>query len=51
MPVHMNVFVHRDWKRVSALSELELQVVITHLLWVLVTKLESSERAGWFLKH
>lgn len=33
MPVHMNAFVHRDWKRVSALSELELQVVITHLLW------------------
>lgn len=36
----------RAWKRVSELLELELQVIVSLLVWVLDTKLWFSEEAG-----
>jgi hypothetical protein len=36
---------HRSQKRVSDNLQVELQVVVSHLLWILGTKLRSSRRA------
>ena len=38
--------VHGGQKRVSDPLELELQVVVSRLMWVLVTELRSSTRAA-----
>lgn len=43
--VHMNVGSLGDWKKVSDSLELELQVVVSCVTWVLGPKLGSPARA------
>lgn len=40
----LNIVAHGGWKKVSVLLVLELQVVMSHLMWVLGTELRSSVR-------
>lgn len=42
----MRVGVHKGQKNVSDLSELELQMVMRRLLWVLGTKLRKNSKGS-----
>lgn len=46
--VYLSAVAHRDRKRVSYPLELELQAVVSHLVWVRGTELESFARE-WLL--
>lgn len=41
--VRMSMGTHGGWKRVSEPLELELQAFVSHLIWVLGTKLRSQQ--------
>lgn len=43
--------VYRGWKIASDPWELELQVSVSHLIWMLGTKLGSMPRVASVLKH
>lgn len=45
--VHMSAGIHGGQKKVSDLLELELQVIVRHLTWVLGTELsQTSAKVG-----
>lgn len=49
--VHVRAGAPEGWKEVSDTLEMKLQVIVSHLIWVLEIKRVSSVRAGDALSH